>query len=448
MGTWSRNFLVHNTPATAVRDRFVLWMERRGFDLMSVPPLFDCDKETERCAFLFSNSQWTALLYSEAFMEGDRMLSEFSEFSRVVEVWIGDSDDWGYALYEKGEFTCGCTLNQEHETAASKPPASAEDAAKLCRALGIPERFNTVLKAQRKRHLFADVPCEKFCQAMEVEPAIFTARDMEQWNEGSLEAREIAGWHVTPLYFEKHRRLGEEPAGPMLHSIAVRAFNPDPRVFRNPEMEELVRANVQMLKWVFLPIRWVMTPIAWTYVTVARVAVWFGKLGIKLSPKAMAEGNLSSILASRGKPWKREGEWLVNRRHRCRIRVPIAESERKPTPFLFGVFTFTVGLNEVPCTPLRPVTVRKIFDLRPQQTAVSDDSFQIGPHAARKLTVRMTEGDGVSYCYRWFVELPAAIYQFSLYLRSELAAADEAAIETIVRSFETFDEVSNLRTTP
>ncbi len=442
MGTWSRNFLAHKVEASAVRECFVRWMERRGFDLVARPPLFDCDKQDERCAFLFSSSQWTVLLYNSAFEEGDRVLSELSEFPRVIEIWIGDSDDWGYALFESGNFSCGCTLNQEHASSASQPPATAEDAAKLCDALGIPERFNAVLRAQRKRHLFADVPCEKFCQAIEAEPAIFTAGDIEQWNAGRLESCDVAGWHITPLYFEKHRRLGEEQPETMLQSIAVRSFNPDqPRRPLSPEMEQMIQANVRMMKLVILPIRLVMTPIVWMCIRGALLIGWLGKFGTKFKAAPKTDNGLSSMIARRGKPWQRDGDWLVNNRHGCRIRVAFSEAENKPAPFIFGVFTFFVGGTEILCAGVRPARVRQIYDLRTGQEAIRDESFTVGPSAARKLVTRTKEKDGFSFYYHWFVECPCAIYQFTVFTRTELPAEDEGEIDTIVRSFETFGDV-------
>jgi len=434
MGTWSRNFLIPKANPATAREIFVNWMERKGFDQMERPPLFECAKDEERCAFLFSNKEWTVLIYNEAFQEGDRILTEFDDYPALIEVWIGDSDHWGYALYEKGEFSAGCTLNQDYEAKNSQPPASPTDAEKICKILGFESRLAQVKKTQRKRHLFADVPCENFCQTIGALPAMFTAKDVESWNAGRLESREIAEWKIEPLLFERRKPFGQEADQPILHTLATRSFSPrEPRPQFDQTLRNLQR-NTQILVWIFRPIGWLLAaPFL--------ASIWLDKLGIKKSAKPKPGQEILRAIHTVVAPWRWDGSWLVNDRHGCRIRAPKSSEGEKVPIFIYGVFRFFVDEVEISCVAVRPASLRRIFDLCPDQTVLKDETFFVREQSTRILSIQTQQKDGTNYHYFWFIELPGVIYQFTLFRKSELPESTFAKITDVVKTFETFSKI-------
>lgn len=404
---------------------------------MKRPPLFECTKDEERIAFLFSNAEWTILIYDEAFPEGDRILAELDDYPVLLEVWIGDSDHWGYALYEKGKFSAGCTLNQEYAESSSKPPATSEDAGKICKILGFEDRLADVKRAQRKWHLFSDIPCERFCQTIGALPAVLPAKDIEGWNAGRLESCEIAGWKIEPLLFEKRKLLGHEGNEPILHALATRSFSPrESRSQVDPEFVKQMQRNVQVMVWL-------LRPIGWLLAAPFLIQIWLHKLGIKKPAKLKAGQEILSVILTAELPWHWDGSWLVNKRHGCRIRAPKPNEDDKALLFAHGVFRFFVGEIEMSCFAVHPTSIRRVFDLRPKETVLKDESFLVGNFPARILVKQTTERDGANYHYFWFVELPRAIYQFSVFQKAELPQSKADQITEVVKSFEVFSEIQN-----
>jgi len=408
---------------------------------MERPPLFKCDhhEDQERLGFIFSNADWSILIYSESFPEGDRILAELDDFPALLEIWIGDSDHWGYALYEKGSFSAGCTLNREHAESSSKPPATSKDAEKICRILGFEHHLAKVKRIQRGWHIFSEVPCERFCQAIGAIPAILTAKDIEYWNAGRLDSRELAGWKIEPLLFEKRKLLGYRLGEPILHKLAIRTFSPhEPRPTIDPAFVEHMRLKIKVMVWLFRPIGWL---IAAPFIA----KVWLNRIGLKRSEKCRPGHEIINAMLPEGIPWHADGPYLVNDRHGCRIRAQMPpDSKLWPRP-LRGVFCFFSEEIEVSCHTTRPATLHRMFDLQPQEAVLQDASFFIGQFPARLLATHQPNKDGSnSYHYCWFVELPRAIYQFAVYSKIAIAEASLLKITEIVKSFEVISDVQKL----
>lgn len=429
MGTWSRNFLFPKHEPAKVHERFVTWLERKGFDLRGRPSVFETDSEEERSAFLVSNAEWTVLIYSEAFPEGDRLLSVFEDFETVVEVWIGDSDDWGYALFQGGKWRAGASLSEDHASVSSDPPASAADAEMLCVALGKPEQAAAIRRVQKKRRLFADVPCQEFCDIIGAIPATLTCGDFEGWNAGRLEARTVAGWRVEPLMFERRKPLGEVGSAPLLHGLAIRSFAPKPAQEQfDPELARQFQRKAQLLVWLFRPIGWLLAaPFL--------AGMWLQKHGLKKSANRPPQHALLSALSALTPPWRREGEWLVNDRHRCRVRLSEPKTSDSEPLFLTGIFHLRVSGTELACHAVRPASIRNIFDLRSDQTAVQDEKFVLNGLSARYLLIRSQQQNTLEFRYFWFAETDTVVYQFTAYSRSELPEGTVSAMRKVVDSF-------------
>lgn len=435
MGTWTRNFLVANANPAEVREKVVQWLERKGFDLKTQPSLMDSDEDDTRNTFIISNRLWTAVIYSEAFKEGDRLLKVLDGFPTVLEVWIADSDVWGYELYETGELTVSFNSNPGYFGREELKMPQNGDAPRLCRALGISGKVNLVRAAERRRSLFSDIPCEKFCHIIEAIPGTLHAADLEHWNQGRISAQEVEGWLIEPLLFEKRRPLEEADENPsVLQSLTIRSFHPqehrEPLI--DPEYFKAMQCQIQVLVWLFRPIGWLLAvPFLFK--------IWLHQFGF-LKPKRKGQPGygLLEAIGDAPKPWYRDGEWLVNLRHSCRIHAP--EQVKKPVSLFFSlteVFHFTVAGVEVFSHAIRKHQLRRRhFDLTPSQTLLNDENFFAGQNPGRLLVVQTDHEDRHSVKYVWLIEQSEVIYEFIVSSGSALPNSVVARIFEVVRTFE------------
>jgi hypothetical protein len=257
---------------------------------------------------------------------------------------------------------------------------------------------------------------------------------MEYWNQGKVEIRELGGWTIEPLLFAKWRGLAAEEPEPILHGKTTRSFRAQeprtPAIQLDPEFEAAMRRRVQVLSWIFRPVGWVLAA-PWM------LALWLQRMGMS-KPKKRASGreDLLDALSNTPDAWRREGEWLVNDRHGCRIRVPASGEAKQLFKPIHEVFHFQVDGTEVSCLGVPQSGLRRHFDLQPTQEVVRDESFFAGSLPARLLVVRTEQQGQRSFRYGWFIEREGIIYEFLVHGTAEVSGATVEKISDVVRSFE------------
>ncbi len=433
MGTWTRNFLLPKAEAKAVRDRLVNWLERKGFDESQRSLLFTEKNEDERALCLISNANWTVVLYREAFEEGDRLLSELLGWPVLLEVVIADSDVWAYDLIEDGNLTASFNSNPHYFGGDEQKLPLNGDPERLCRALGLEGLEARIGRLQKKRSLFSDFPCQAFCQLIGASAGALHFNDFDFRNSGSPGPKELAGWRVETLFFERRRPFGEEPPGPILHSLVVRQFETRERgPVVAPEFVKSMERQAQLISLLFKPLAWLafcLGPMIHWWLRREMSGPTRKRTGDPLLD-ALRQLPASNVSAKEG--------WLVNPGYGLRIRA----SARPPTgaESLFGmpgeVFQFTVDGLSLSTLVIRLNRLRSHFLLQKGMTLVSDESFFVNAHPARALAFKVEKEGKPSFGRHWFVEFEGFVVWISSSDNTEPSPESSAKIRQTIETLE------------
>lgn len=431
MGTWNRNFLVRHAEADAVRSKVIYWLERKGFDQSVDAPLFDDFAADERYLCLVSNQEWTIVLYSEAFLEGDRLLEELRNWRIIMEVTIADSDIWRYDLFEDGELTASFNSNPRYFGGNDQKLPQNGDPERLCRVLGLRGREADIRQCQRTRLLFSDFPCRSFCLVLGASAGALHPGDFDFRFIGSGAPAEIAGWRIEPLRFERRRPLGEEPPGRILHSLAVRQFEVrDVSRSADPDLTRNIRQQVQAIRLLFLPfilIGKVLGPV---------IGWWLRRKFKSPAQKGPSDPLLDWLSRRTTEPVTTDGEWLLNRHFGIRIRtgVQIRHEPKVPFPIPNEIFTFHVADRSIMAIANRPEWLRNLFTLRNGRSVLSDELFFVGDQPARATTFRVEGPKQPRFDQMWFVEFERFVVSVGVTTETPLTGETLAAIQEVVQT--------------
>ena len=134
-------------------------------------------------------------------------------------------------------------------------------------------------------------------------------------------------------------------------------------------------------------------------------------------------------------PFRRDGDWLINARHGCRIRLLGSINDKNRPECVQEVFRLQVAGHEVACVAVAPAAVRPMFDFRTGQEANHDEVFFVDKLAARFLVTKTVRGDTCDYLYLWFIETASAIYKFLVFTRTELPSSSVTTIRSVIETF-------------
>ncbi|HVW02538.1 MAG TPA: hypothetical protein VHB77_19435 [Planctomycetaceae bacterium] len=421
--------LAARTPSVgAMREAVVRLLTLKGYELDPAPRLFRYDENTERGVYLFWNDAWVVVLYSAMFEEGERLIFELQKLDvPLLRIWTFDSDLWGYTLLR------GRDELDNFETATGAwhgRPRTYDAAALLCETLGMPEQTQAVAKAARQRAVFAESVCQDFCAALGAAPAGLGWSDIEL---GAGGVQRAGGFEVEALNFSRPKPA-RPPRDRELHGYQFRAHQPyQPEGFPvPPELE----AQMQRILWIGYVMRVLLSPIG----LVVRACVWVILWKHRLFPgwKSAAGGRmhpdfvrlLEDLTALEPAHMRVDGEWLVNDRYECRIRLPDGARPQQsfPMPMVFGIEMPEVLVR---CEALRPGELDSHFRLPPHASVARDEAFFAGPLQARLISLRI-EGphrDPWTVTNAW-VQAPGRLYQFHAFPRGR----DPVDVELVLRS--------------
>ena len=124
MGTFFRSIAARTAAAESIKALVMRWLSAKGFEASDATPLFALD-DSERGVFLFSNSKWVVVLYSQMEAEGERLRHELTKLQvPLLEVWVHDSDIWGYDLYDDENLVVSFNSNPNYFGFGSQLPLS------------------------------------------------------------------------------------------------------------------------------------------------------------------------------------------------------------------------------------------------------------------------------------------------------------------------------------
>ena len=184
-------------------------------------PLFPFDEDHDRGLVLASNGQWTTVAYSHWHSEGERLAYELRKTSPVLlEIWVFDSDIWGYRLQEAGQLVASFNSNPRYFGGPPELELPVNgDPRLLCQAIGRPELTSEIERIQSKRAVFKERVAERFCQAIGADVA---GLDYHVLSDSGIEPGQpvrLGGFDVEVLHFRRADALSARPQ--QLHEVRI-----------------------------------------------------------------------------------------------------------------------------------------------------------------------------------------------------------------------------------
>jgi hypothetical protein len=363
------------------------WLERRGFRPLP-DPLFSCHPQLERGAFFFGNGEWTIVVYSDR-EEERRLVQELMGLSRpLLHVWLFDSDVWGYVLAQDGRTLAEFDSNPDYFHQGSGEHFLSEPEfgdlrngapAELCRVLSLPVPEDEIRRLQRGRAVFKESVVQAFCDRIGIGPA---ATAYDHLEGGEIGSSKDSSWTVECRRYTKEDLPDGPP--PDLHSEAA---------FVSAEAEDATRARpdrqrtgfevpfqlrllMALMRGLSLPLRLIagVMRLLWRARTLLGVARRIPVRALDRLPGHPPAPRL-------------QGEYVVNERHGCRLRLPPGVGLVDPAATLspeglWSVFGLDLGDSlVVTCEAYR---LGELRSLAPYGRAVEDERYWVGPLKARR----------------------------------------------------------------
>jgi len=436
MGADIRTFSVRRASGQEVRDLVVSWLGAKGFEPCDEPSLFPFDPETERGVVLSETPDWTTVAFSHGFEEGDRLVFELKKLDRpLLEVWVFDSDVWGYRLHESGKLVA--SFNSTPRYFGGPPELELPrngDPELLCDVCGLAVEPRRIASIQRKWAVFKEGIAERFCDEIGAEAATCDYRDFDEVRLESGQYSTGDGTKIERMFFVRGSNSRQASAR-SLHEIVLRAprapqVDPQMAAWQAEMQAQLAPLMVLMrvVGWGFRVVFWLLRPFV--YLWLWRKIVWHKNKG----------GLLQELEALQDRPEvERHGGRLVNRRHGCSIEVPESD-EMIPHVGLDAVFSFRIGGVLVTCGALRPSHLREQSKLWPGAEILKDEKHFVGELPARTVELKHTLQDQECQIVWHLVETPQAVYRFQ--------GSGEELSEEVRGEFRTAFESFQLAETP
>jgi hypothetical protein len=429
MGATLRTFALRRAKSGDVRQTLVSWLRAKGFELSEGPVLFPFDPVTERGLVLSENGDWTIVAYSHEMEEGDRLVFELNKLRKpLLELWVYDSDIWGYRLHNAGRLAASFNSNPRYFGGPAELDLPQNgDPELLCEVCELATDGRRIAAIQLQRAVFAESVAERFCVELGAEPAALDHRDFEDLPIEPGQVVTAGGFRIERLLFA---RLEEARKTTLrLHDAVVRSPQPP------PVDPELAQWQAQMQRQM-LPLTIVLRVVMSLVGAVGRAfgplfRVWWRWRGAEHVRKGSV---LREILARDTVPRvERRGAQLINRRHRCSITVP-DHAELLPGVGPDAVFRFRLGQVFVHTEAIRPSQLRARLQLWPQADVVEDEKLFVDGLPARMLLIQGVAAGRKLQSGWYLVETEDAVYRF--HARGEELSADvRQQLRAILESF-------------
>jgi hypothetical protein len=432
MGATLRTFAVRRAGSSDVRQSLVSWLRAKGFELADGPLLFPLDAETERRIVLSENQDWTIVAYSHEREEGDRLVFELKKLRKpLLELWVYDSDIWGYRLHNDGRLVASFNSNPRYFGGAPELDLPHNgDPQLLCEVCELGTDGSRIAAIQRRRAVFAESVAERFCVELGAEPAILDHCDFEDLPIEPGQIVTAGGFRIECLSFARQSDAARKPIV-RLHDAIIRSPQPaqvDPAIV---EWQAQLQRQMMPLTLVLRVAMSLAGAVGWVLGPLFRV--WWRWRGAEHVRKG---GVLHEILAREAvSRIEHRGPQLINHRHRCSITLP-DHAELLPDRRPDAVFWFRIGQVLVHCEAIRPSRLRDRLQVWSEAKVIEDEKVFVGGIPARIMVIQ-GEAAGRSLQIAWYlVETTDAVYRFHA-SGEELSAEVRQQLRGILESFRT-----------
>jgi hypothetical protein len=434
MGSFYSSYSIPGNVHGEVRQLLTAWLNAKGFEEVDESQIMELDDTQERGVFLYWNDHWTIVLYCN-FAEEQRLHFELKNLEKpLLHLWLHDSSLWGYELTHEEKVVSAFISNARYFGANQEVegPNDIEAVCRLCRA---PGQELSIQKVQGKRRVFQDEVCRDFASLLGASPAA----------SGYSYDREEPGVAETIGFNVQHLRFRSEGWNPMagfnLHEITA-----SPLTFRHETQPgdawENLRKNLgeeeaMRLQKKFQLARAVMVllyPLALIFKGIFRLILWLSGM------YRPTTGSLQdTIITDTFQPFRIDGDYLINDRHQCRIKLAEGAVAEKCSPInsrFSTVFNFGIEGVKVTCSSMRPKQVEQMLTNWPANSELVEENRTINNLPAKSLSVSYQSNRQSSFQELHFLQAPRIVYVFST--RSDKKLTDEICrtIRATIDSFE------------
>ncbi len=438
MGAFYNSICALDSSREEVERSLERWLGARGFEPSERPDLFDLDGDHERSAFLVSSERWVLVFFSH-YDEEWRLIHELGDLGvPLVYVWVYDSEVWGYDLFVDREFAGSfnsdprvhTTFPDQTLAAERRPLARAEQVAQT---LGRPQLAAELRRLEGRRRTYPDDVCREFCRVIEAEPAAASFDALECGVADLLE-----GWQTRRLLFV--RRDFATTVEVDLHQHPLTRWQPPARQRQQasseleipPELLRELRRAHRRRRLVMMALR----PVSWLATTwrVLRRALsgWIERWRSFGGSEEFSELIL-------GSSFHRHGEFLVNPRHHCRVRLPEGAEPLTSSSKPSAVFAFQLAETHVTCSARRLHTIAEVLREPARSELLLDQCYRVADQPARQLLFELPSRQGGAgqrhFLGIHILQTAVAFYVF-LYRRSGAADGEvDQQVRSVVESF-------------
>ncbi len=212
MGSNHFSHILFDVDPQAAREQLFAWMRAKGLALQDGKPLTALDPAHERGVWLAWRDGVVVVL-GDTLAELDRQAFELRKLGRpLVELWMHDSDIWGYQLWHEGRIASAFNSNPRYFGPA-EPARGPDDPETLCRLVGRGDPV-AIRRIQRQRPTFAEQSSRAFAEALAAEAGAAQYGSSPgadwpppEWEREDLWFRDVgwdplAGFDIDRLSFE------------------------------------------------------------------------------------------------------------------------------------------------------------------------------------------------------------------------------------------------------
>lgn len=432
MGAFYNSICLPGEHQVAVRSALDQWLGTRGFVRSDRPPLFDLDAGFERSAFIVRLARWTVVLFSNEGEEHRLIRALATVDPALMYLWVYDSTEWGFDLFESGDFAGSFSSDPAERMSFGDQPAGSEsrpwaDASALSATIGHPVDTHSLRTILNQRPVFKESVAREFCALIGAEGALASYDELEASAFGAENGQ--SGPKVEQLLYERaDRSRGRRAVA--LHDQRVTT--------RHPTVGDLETGTIEipaaLLREIDRGRKRMRRQRVWLRPLSFAARAWRGLL------ERSSHGGGPSRAAAEPGVYQIDDGTLFNPRHGCRIDlakgVSPATTARKPS----AVFSFRAGDVVVTANARRLDTLREVLRRPDRSEVVLDEPYFVGKHQARWLRFRLPPGfqagtQGASILSLHVVETGQALYTFLYRVAHPGSPEEETAIRRTVESF-------------
>jgi hypothetical protein len=327
----------------------------------------------------------------------------------------------------------------EYYFGASQEVEGPNDIEAVCRLCRVPGQEFSIQKLQGKRRVFRDEVCRDFAALLGASPAASCYRyDQEEPGEA-----ETTGFNVLHLRFRSegwdpmaHFNLHEITASPRTLQPATRTGEGWENLKETLDEEQAMRLQKQFqrARAVSGCMMILLKPLSLIFQGLFRLTMRHS--GVY---RTITGSRQDSLTTETFQPFRIEGDYLINDRHQCRIKLAEGAVAEKHLPMVSrfsSVFAFGIRDVRVTCSAMRPKQVERMLTSWPADSELVEENRTINNLPAKSLGVSYQTNRESFYQELHFLQAPRVIYVFSASSKEKPADEICSAIRATVDSFE------------